>query len=167
MWHGLYIAHLGMIFFIALSYTRVRVYTKFGIIWSRLASTSFTNAQLDQNCKVDASLTYGGWNWLRFGIAWLFGMVHMCIKFHSHWTYIASTCFTMLPTDQKFKLDDALTWVMGFGSTLAWWGYLVVGSCSKSFKVIGIPYHALASQFPFAASILWEFIVGVRLSTLG
>ena len=70
----------------------------------------------------------------------------------------------MWPIDQKFKHDNALTWVMGFGSNLVWWSYLVVGSCSKSFKAIGIPYHALASQCPFAASKLWELIVGVWLS---
>ena len=52
----LYIAPLGMIFFIALSYTRMSVYTKFELIWSRLASTYFTNVQLDQKCKVEASL---------------------------------------------------------------------------------------------------------------
>ena len=147
----------------AQSYTRMIMFTKFGLIWSRLASTSFTNVQLDQNCKVDASLTQGRQNWLKIGVAWLFGMVHMCIKFHSHWTHIASTCFTMLPTDQKLTLDNALTWVMGFGSNLVWWSHLVVGSCSKSFKAIGITYHALASQCPFAASKLWEFIVGVWL----
>src|SRR3954464_5121936 len=91
-------------------------------------------------------------------------MVDMCIKFHSHWTHIASTCFTMWPTNQKLKHDNALTWVMGLGSNLVWWSHLVVGSCSKSFKSIGITYHALASQCPFAASKLWEFIVGVWLS---
>ena len=72
----------------------------------------------------------------------------------------------MWPTDQKLKHDNALTWVMGFGSNLAWWGYLVVGSCSKSFKAIEIPYHALASQCPFAASKLWEFNVGVWLNQM-
>ena len=137
------------------------VYTKFGVIWIKLASTSCTKVQLDQNCKFDASLTSGGWNWLKFGVAWLFGMVHMCIKFHIPWTHISSTCFTMLPTDQKLKHDDALTWVMGFGPDLVWWSYLVVGSCSKSFKTIGITKHALASQCPFAASkfgnLLWVF----------
>src|SRR3954467_3122531 len=91
-------------------------------------------------------------------------MVHMCVKFHSHWTQIASTCFTMWPTDQKLKHDNAHTWVMGFGSYLVWWSYMVVGSCSISFKANGIPYHALASQFPFAASKFWEFLVGVWLS---
>ena len=85
------------------------MYTKFGVIWSWLASTCFTKVQLDQKCKVDASLVSGGWIWLKFGVAGLFGMVHMCINFHSHWTHIASTCFTMWPTDQKIKLDDALT----------------------------------------------------------
>ena len=97
-------------------------------------------------------------------VAWLFGMVHMCIKFHSHCTYIASTCFTMLPTGQKLNIDNALTWLVGLCSNLVWWGYFVVGSCSKSFKEIGITYHALASQCPFAASKFWEFIVGVWLS---
>src|SRR3954469_2248314 len=90
------------------------VYTKFGLIWIKLVSTSFTNVQLDLNCKVDSSLTSGGWNWLKFCVAWLFCMVHMCIKFDSHWTHIASTCFTMWPTDHKLKLDNTLTWVMGF-----------------------------------------------------
>ena len=137
------------------------MYNKFGVIWIKLASTSCTKVQLDQNCKGNASLTYGWCNWLKIGVAWLFGMVHMCIKFHSHWTNIASTCFTMWPTDQKFNHDDALTWVIGFGSNLVWWSYFVVVSCSKSFKAIGIPYHALASQCPFAASKLWELIVGV------
>src|SRR4051812_4277839 len=123
-----------MIFFIAQSYTRMSVYTKFHLIWIKLDSTSFTNVQLDQNGKVDARLAYDWWNWLTIGVAWLFGMVHMCIKFHSHWTHIASTCFTMWPFDQKFKLDNALTWVTVFGSNLVWWSYVVVGSCSKSFK---------------------------------
>ena len=127
------------------------VHTKFGVIWTCLASTCFTKVQLDQNCNVDASITSGGWIGLIFGVAGLFGMVHMCINFHSHWTHIASTCFTMLSTDQKIKLDDALTWVMGFGSNLVWWSYLVVGTCSKSFMAIGITKHALASQCPFAA----------------
>src|SRR4051812_22812096 len=98
---------------------------------------------------------------MKFYVAWLSSMVHMCIKYHSHWTHIASTCFTMWPTDQKLKLDDALTWVMGFGSNLVWKVYFVVGSRSKSVKAIGIPYHALSSQCPSAASKLWEFIVGV------
>ena len=56
MWCWLYIAPLGMIFCIAQSYTRMSVYTKFELIWSRLASTSFINAQLDLNSKVDARL---------------------------------------------------------------------------------------------------------------
>ena len=148
---GLYRACLSLIFCITLLYIGLSVHTKFGVIWSWLASTCFTKVQLDQKCKVEASITSGGWIGLKFGVAWLFGMVHMCINFHSHWTHIASTCFTMWPTDQKIKLDDALTWVMGFGSNLFWWGYLVVGSCSKSFMVIGITKHALASQCPFAA----------------
>ena len=99
LWCGLYIAFLSMIFCRAQSYIGISVYTKFGLIWNRLASTFFTKVQLDQKCKVGASLTSGGWIWLKFCVAWLFGMVHMCIKFHSHWTYRASTCFTMLPTD--------------------------------------------------------------------
>ena len=120
LWCGLYIALLGMIFFIALLYTGVSVHTKFGVIWIKVASTSFTKVQLDQNCKVDASITSGGWIGLRFGVAWLFGMVLMCINFHSQWTHIASTCFTMWPTDHKIKLADALTWVVGFSSNLVW-----------------------------------------------
>src|SRR3954470_18604680 len=153
-----------MIFCRALLYTGMSVHTKFGLIWSWLASTFFTKVQLDQKCKVDASITSGGWNWMKFGVSGLFCKVHMCINFHIQWTYIASTCSTMLPTDQKLKHDDALTWVVWFGSNLVWWSYLVVGSCSKSFKAIGITYHALASQCPFAAYKLWEFIVGVWLS---
>ena len=152
-----------MIFCRAQSYARMSVHTMFGIIWSWLASTCFTKVQLDLNCKVDASLASGGWIGLKFGVAGLFGMVHMCINFHSQWTHIASTCFTMWPTNQKIKLDDALTWVMGYGSNLVRWSYLVVVSCSKSFKAIGIPYHALASQCSFAAFKLGEFIVGVWL----
>src|SRR3954462_4321459 len=140
-----------MIFCRALLYTGVSVHTKFGLIWSWLASTCFTKVQLDQKCKVVASITSGGCNWLKFGVAWSFVMVHMCINFHSHWTHIASTCFTMLPTDQKLKHDDTLTWVVWFVSNLFWWGCLVVGSCSKGFKAFGINHHALASQCPFAA----------------
>src|SRR3954467_13095818 len=75
-------------------------------------------------------------------------MVHMCVKFHSHWTQIASTCFTMWPTDQKFKHDNAHTWVMRFGSYLVWWSYLVVGSCSKSFKSMGSPIMHLLHNAP-------------------
>ena len=52
---GLYMAPLGMIFFISLSYTSMSMCTKFHLIWIKLASTSFTNVQLDQKCKVDAS----------------------------------------------------------------------------------------------------------------
>jgi hypothetical protein len=70
----------------------------------------------------------------------------------------------MLPTDQKLKHDDALTWVVWFGSNFVWWSYLVVDSCPKSSKAFGITKHALASQCPFAAFKLWEFIVGVWLS---
>src|SRR4051812_25369414 len=120
MWCGLYIALMDMIFFISLLYTRVSVHTRFGLIWSWLDSTCFTKVQLDQKCKVDASITSGGWIVLKFGVAWLFRTVHMCTNFHSQWTYIASTCFTLLPTDQKFKHDDALTWVVWFGSNLVW-----------------------------------------------
>src|SRR4051812_20932531 len=138
LWCGLYIALMDMIFCIALLYTRVSVHTKFGVIWSWLDSTFFTKVQLDQKCKVDGSITSSGWNWMKFGVAWLYSMVHMCINFHSHWTHIASTCFTMLPTNQKIKHDDALTWVVWFGSNLFWWDYLVLGSCSQSFKAIGI-----------------------------
>src|SRR4051812_924051 len=153
-----------MIFCIALLYNGLSVHTKFGVIWGLLDSTCFTKVQLDQNCKVEASLASGGWIWLNVGVAWLFGMVHTCVNFHSHWTHIASTCFTMWPTNQKIKLDDALTWLIGFGSNLVWWAYLVVGSCSKSFMAIGITKHALVSQCPFAAHKLWEFLVGVWLS---
>src|ERR1043165_8100940 len=97
-----------MTFWRAQSYARMSVHTKFGVIWSWLASTCFTKVQLDQKCKVDATITSAGWIELQFGMAWLFGMVSMCINFHSQWTHIASTCFTMWPTDQKIKLDDAV-----------------------------------------------------------
>src|SRR3954469_12181212 len=113
-----------------------------------------------RNAMLKLALHGIGGIFLKIGVLALFGMVHMCIKFHSHWTHIASTCFTMWPTDKKLKHDDALTWFMGFGSNLVWWCYLVVGSYSKSFNAIGISYHALASQCPFSASKLWEFIVG-------
>ena len=93
----------------------------------------------------------------------LFGMVHMCIKFHGHWTSLASTCFTRCPADQNLTLDDALTWLAGFGYNLVYVSHLGVGSCTKSFKANGIPYHALASHCPLAAYQLWEFIVGVWL----
>src|SRR4051812_6332388 len=53
---GLYIAPLGMVFCISQSYTSTFMCTKFGLIWIKLASTSFRNVQLDQICKVDASL---------------------------------------------------------------------------------------------------------------
>ena len=56
LWCGLYIAPLGMIFCIVQSYTSMSVYTKFGFIWIKLANTSFKNVQLDQKCKVEASL---------------------------------------------------------------------------------------------------------------
>ena len=56
LWCGLYMAPLGMIFWIAQSYTRMSMYANFGLIWIKLASTSCTNVQLDQKCRVDASL---------------------------------------------------------------------------------------------------------------
>src|SRR3954464_10773885 len=104
----------------------------------------------------EASISWVYLIWLKIGVMGLFGMAHMCVKFHSHWTHIASTFFTMWPTNQKLKHESAHTW----------WGYLVVGSCSKSFKANGIPNHALSSQCPLAASKLWEFLVGVCLIKL-
>ena len=77
-------APMNMIFCRAQSYASMSVHTNFGVIWIKLAGTCFTKVQLDLNCKVDTSLASGGWNWMKFGVAWLFGMVHMCIKFHSH-----------------------------------------------------------------------------------
>src|SRR3954468_2688576 len=98
-------------------------------------------------------------NWCT-GVIWHGGR---CVQFHGNFTSLASTCFTRCPSDQKLKHDNALTWVMWFGSNLVWWRYLVVGPCSKSFKANGIPYHALASQCRLATSELWEFIVDVWL----
>src|ERR1043165_6902015 len=67
------------------------VHTKFGVIWTCLASTCFTKVQLDQNCNVDASITFDGWIGLKFGVAGLFGMVHMCIMisllFHRYFLF--------------------------------------------------------------------------------
>src|ERR1041385_4138928 len=54
-------------------------------------------------------------------------------------------------------------WQWDLAVILVWWGYLVVGSCSKSCLANEIPFHALASQCPLAAPKLWEFIVGVWL----
>src|SRR3954469_629486 len=104
--------------------------------------------QIGQYGVGEAIISLDCWNYLKIGVLGLFGMFHMCVKFHSHWTHIASTCFTMWPTGQKLQLDNAHIWVMGFGSYLDWWSYLVVGSRSKSFKANGITYHALASQCP-------------------
>src|SRR4051812_32196710 len=120
----------------------VRMSTKFHLNWTKLASTSFVNVQLDQKCNVEASLACYWWNWLKICVLGLFGMVHMCKKIHGHWTHIASTCFTMWPTGQKLKHDNALTWVMVFGFNMVWWSYMLVGSCSTSFKANGVPYQA-------------------------
>src|SRR3954468_11031625 len=143
-----------MIFCIAQSYTRMSMYAKFGLIWINICGTSFVKHQLGQYGVGESSISWVYWNLLKIGVLGLFGMAHMCVKFHSHWTHIASTCFTMWPTDQKIKLDNAHTWLMGSGSNLVWWSYLVVVSCSKCFKANGIPNHALASQCPLAASKL-------------
>src|SRR3954469_25373275 len=124
--------------------------TKFGLIWINISGTSFVKHQHGSDCIGETSITWVYWIWLKICVLGLFGMVNMCAKFHSHWTHIASTCFTMWPTDQKSNLDDAHTWFMGFGSNLVWWSYMVVGSCHKSFKANGIPNHALASQCSFA-----------------
>src|SRR3954466_1672738 len=49
-----------------------------------------------------------------------------------------------------------------------WLNFVLVGLFGgrympKSFKAFGITKHALASQCPFAAFKLWEYIVGVWL----
>ena len=111
----------------------------------------------------EAGLTLACGIGLKFCVAGSFVMVHMCVKFHGHWTNLASTCFTRCPADQNFTIDDALNWWMGFGSNLVWWGYIGLGSCTKSFKATGFPYHALPSQCPLAAYQLWEFWYGVWL----
>src|SRR4051812_1099443 len=139
------------------------MYAKFHLIWINICGTSFVKHQMGQYGVGEVIISLDCWNWLKFGVLGLYGMVHMCAKFHSHWTHIASICLTMWPTGQKLKLDNAHTWVMGFVSYLAWWSYLVLGSFSKSFKSNGIPNHVLASQCPLAASKLWEIIVGVWL----
>ena len=99
--------------------------TKFHFNWSNISGTPFANAHLDQECKVEASLTLAWLNGLKFGVLGLFGVRHKCAKFHGHWTHLASTCFTRWPTGQKLKVDDALIWVMGFGSNffggVIWW----------------------------------------------
>src|SRR3954471_9008804 len=105
------------------------MHAKFHSIWIDICGTSFVKHQLGQNGVGEASISLDCWIWLKIGVLRLFGMVNMCAKFHSHWTHIASTCFTMWPTDQKSNLDDAHTWFMGFGSNLVWWDYMVVGSC--------------------------------------
>src|SRR3954463_13792205 len=135
------------------------MYTKFGLIWIIIYGTSFVKDQMGQYGVGEASISLDCWVWLKIGVLRLFGMVNMCAKFHSHWTHIASTCFTMWSTDQKFQLDNAHTWLMGFISYLDWWSYLVVGSCSKSFKSNGIPKSCTCFTMPLAASKLWEFIV--------
>src|SRR3954470_1807444 len=135
------------------------MYAKFHSIWVNIFGTSFVKHQIGQSGVSEASISYVCWIWLEICVLGLFGMFNMCAKFHSHWTHIASTCFTMWPTDQKLKQDNAHTWIMGFGSYLVSWSCLVLGSCSKNFKSNGIPNHALASQCPLAASKLWEFIV--------
>ena len=49
LWCGLYVAPLGMIFFTAQSYTRIRMYTKFHLIWTNIFGTSFVKHQMGQN----------------------------------------------------------------------------------------------------------------------
>ena len=73
---------------------------------------------MDQKHLIEAGLGLADGIGLIFGVAWLFGGVLMCAKFHSHRSYLASTCFTRYPAGQKLHLDDALTWVMGFGQNL-------------------------------------------------
>ena len=91
---------------------------KFELIWTKIECTSFVTAQMVQKCIIEASLTLACCIWLKFGGEGLFGGVHKCAKFQSHWMYLASTCFTRYPAGQKLDLDDALTWVMGFGYNL-------------------------------------------------
>ena len=118
---------------------------------------------MDQKHFGEAGLTLVDGVGLKFCVHGLFGVVHMCVKFHGHWVHLAGTCFTRCPTGQKLYFDDALTWMMGFGSNLVWWSHLVVLSFTKSFKANGIPWLALPSKYPFAASTLWEFLGGVWL----
>src|SRR4051794_35348257 len=49
LYHGLYIAPLGIIFFIAQSYTRMSMYAKFGLIWTNICGTSFVKHKIGQN----------------------------------------------------------------------------------------------------------------------
>src|SRR3954469_12968316 len=95
LWHGLYIAPLGMIFCISQSYTRLSIYTKFHTIWTNIFGTSFVKHQIGQYGVGEARVSLLCCIWLKIGVSWSFGMVPMCVKFHSHWTHIASTCFTM------------------------------------------------------------------------
>src|SRR3954467_10099923 len=101
-----------MIFRISQSYTRMSMYTKFHSIWINIFGTSFVKHQIGQYGVGEVSISLDFWIWLKLCVLELFGMVHMCVKFHSHWIHIASTCFTMWPTDHKFKHDNAHTWVM-------------------------------------------------------
>ena len=73
---------------------------------------------MDQKHIIEAGLGLADGIGLKFSVARLFGGVHKCVKFHSHSSYLASTCFTRYPAGQKLNLDDALTWVMGFGQNL-------------------------------------------------
>ena len=91
---------------------------KFELQWTKAHSTSFANVEMDQKCLGEASLTYACWIWIQFGVVGLFSGVHNCAKFHGHWSYLASTCFTRFPSGQKLHVDDALTWVVGFGYNL-------------------------------------------------
>src|SRR3954463_14705697 len=88
---GLYIAPLGMIFFIAQSYARMSMYAKFHLIWINICGTSFVKHQIGQYGVGEAIISLDCWNWLKFGLLGLLVMVNMCVKFHSHWTHIAST----------------------------------------------------------------------------
>src|SRR3954466_12837981 len=101
------------------------MYAKFHIIWINIFGTSFVKHQIGQYGVGEASISFFYWNWLNIGVLGLYGMVPMCVKFHSYWTHIAITFFTMWPTDHKLKLDNAHTWVIGFGSYFVWWSYLV------------------------------------------
>src|SRR3954468_24211912 len=107
-----------MIFCIAQSYARMSMYAKFHLIWIIICGTSFVKHKMGQYGVGEASISFYYCNWLKIGVLGLFGMFNMCVKFHSHWTHIASTCFTMWPTDQKLQLDGALTWVIVFVSYL-------------------------------------------------
>ena len=86
--------------------------------WVKESGTSFTKLQSAPIDKWIFPEEKFNWTMECFWRNWLSMASAVYI---STTTHIASTCFTMWPTDQKLKHDNSLTWVMGFGSNLVWW----------------------------------------------